>query len=148
MQFDRKILVAALVVVFATVCASRGTLAQEKEARLAHAKGAGTLKVGDETFKISSVVVKLMDDRTAEVAIISDITVFVSGTWTSHAGSQQEFDLELTGGASGGGLQGSGTVILSSDGKSVVRLNIQGVSRTTKRPFEANFEGESKSSQK
>lgn len=141
MQFHRKILVAAVVVVFATVCASRGALAQEKEARLAHANGVGTLKVGDETFKVSAVVVKLIDDRTAEVTLISDITVFVSGTWSSHAGSQREFDLELTGGASGGGLQGSGTVMLGSDGKSVVRLNIKGASRTTKRPFEANFEG-------
>ena len=140
MQFHRKILVAALVVVFATVCASRDALAQE-EARLAQAKGAGTLKVGDETFKISSVVVKLIDDRTAEVTLISDITVFLSGTWSNHAESQQEFDLEITSGASGGGLQGSGTVILGSDGKSVVRLNLKGVSRTTKRPFEANFEG-------
>lgn len=141
MQFHRKILVAALVMVFATVCASRDALAQEKEPRLAHAKGAGTLKVGDETFKISAVVVKLIDDRTAEVTLISDITVFVSGTWSNHAGSQQEFDLELTGGASPGGLQGSGTVILGSDGKSVVRLKLKGVSRTTKRPFEADFEG-------
>ena len=141
MQFDRKILVAALVVVFVTVCASRVAVAQEKEVRLAHAKGAGTLKVGDETFKISSVVVKLIDDHTAEVTLISDITVFVSGTWSNHAESQQEFDLEITGGASGGGLHGSGTVVLGSDGKSVVRLNIKGVSRTTKRPFEADFEG-------
>lgn len=140
MRFHRKILVAALVMVFATVCASGDALAQEKEVRLAQAKGAGTLKVGDETFKVSAVVVKLIDDRTAEITLISDITVFVSGTWSSHAGSQQEFDLELTSGASGGGLHGSGTVILGSDGKSVVRLNIKGVSRTTKRPFEANFE--------
>jgi hypothetical protein len=113
---------------------------QENQSRLAYANGQGTLRVGDEKFKINSVVVKLIDDRKAEITLVSDITVFLTATW-SNGGSQEEFDLEITGGASPGGLEGKGKVFLSSDGKSVTRLSLKGVSRTTKRPVEANFTG-------
>ena len=115
--------------------------AQESQSRLAHANGQGTLRVGDEKFTINSVIVKLIDDRRAEITLASDITVFVSATWTSHGQSQEEFDLEVTGGATPAGLEGKGKVFLSSDGKSVMRLSLKGVSRTTKRALEANFAG-------
>jgi len=64
-----------------------------------------------------------------------------SATWSNHGESQQEYDLEVTGGATPGGLEGRGKVFLSSDGKSVTRLSLKGVSRTSKRIVEANFEG-------
>jgi hypothetical protein len=115
--------------------------AQENQSRLAYAKGQGTLRVGDERFEINSVIVKLIEDRKAEITLASDITVFVSATWSAHGESQQEYDLEITGGATPGGLEGRGKVFLSSDGKSVTRLSLKGVSRTTKRIVEANFEG-------
>ena len=115
--------------------------AQQNQSRLAYAKGQGTLRVGDERFEINSVIVKLIDDRKAEITLASDITVFVSATWSSHGESGQEYDLEVTGGATPGGLEGRGKVFLSSDGKSVTRLSLKGVSRTTKRIVEANFEG-------
>jgi hypothetical protein len=115
--------------------------AQENEARIAHSSGHGTLKVGDEEFKITSVVVKLAEDHKAEVSLISDITFFISGRWSNNAGSQQEVDLEITGGASSGGLEATGKGVLRDDGKSVARLNLKGVSRTTKRDIEVNFEG-------
>jgi hypothetical protein len=142
MQFDRKMLLAVLVLMLALPGAS-GSIAnsQDKQSRLAFSNGKGTLKVGAETFNISSAIVKLIDDRTAEVTLVSDITVFLGATWSSSGESQREFDLQITGGASGGGLDGTGKVVLGSDGKSIVRLQIKGVSRTTKRPFEADFEG-------
>src|SRR5262249_4856235 len=100
--------------------------AQENQSRLAHSNGQGTLRVGDERFKIYSVIVKLVDDRKAEITLASDITVFLSATWTSHGESQEEFDLEVTGGATPGGVEGKGKVFLSSDGKSVTRLSLKG----------------------
>src|SRR6185369_13857373 len=115
--------------------------AQENQSRLAYGRGQGTLRVGDERFKINSVIVKLMDDRKAEVTLVSDITVFLTATWSSQANSQQEFDLEVTGGASPGGLEGRGKVFLSTDGKAVTKLSLKGMSRTSKRAVEANFEG-------
>ena len=115
--------------------------AQENQSRLATARGQGTLRVGDERFKINSVIVKLVEDRKAEITLVSDITVFMEATWSSHGESQEEFDLEVTGGASPGGIEGRGKVFLSSDGKTVTRLSVKGISRTTKRIVEANFEG-------
>ena len=130
-------IVAMLVLLPATLLVVK---AQENQSRLAYAKGQGTLRVGDERFEINSVIVKLIDDRKAEITLASDITVFLSATWSSHGESQQEYDLEVTGGATPGGLEGKGKVFLSSDGKSVTRLSLKGVSRTTKRIVEANFE--------
>ena len=115
--------------------------AQENQSRLAVSNGQGTLRVGDERFKINSVIVKLIDDRKAEITLVSDITVFLTATWSNHGDSQEEFDLEVTGGATPGGIDGTGKVFLSSDGKSVTKLTLKGVSRTTKRPVEANFAG-------
>ena len=136
MRRERR-LVIVLLMVLATVVAVQ---AQDNQSRLAHSNGQGTLRVGDEKFQIYSVIVKLIDDRKAEITLGSDITVFLTATWTSHGESQEEFDLEVTGGATPGGIEGKGKVILSSDGKSVKGLSLKGVSRTTKRIVEANFE--------
>jgi len=116
-----------------------GSKAQENQSRLAVANGQGTLRVGDERFKINSVIVKLVDDRKAEITLVSDITVFLTGTWSNHGESQEEVDLEVTGGATPGGMEGRGKVFLTSDGKSLTRLSLKGMSRTSKRPVEANF---------
>jgi hypothetical protein len=82
-----------------------------------------------------------MDDRRAEITLVSEITIFLNGTWSSHTDSQQEVDLEVTGGANPGSLEGRGKVFLSSDGKAVTKLSLKGASRTSKRAIEANFEG-------
>ena len=116
-----------------------GSKAQENQSRLAVANGQGMLRVGEERFKINSVIVKLFEDRKVEITLVSDITLFLTGTWSNHGESQDEVDLEVTGGANPGGLEGKGKVFLTSDGKSVTRLSLKGMSRTTKRPVEANF---------
>jgi len=129
-----------LVVLFLMLGATFvGAKAQENQSRLAVASGQGTLRVGEERFKINSVIVKLIEDRKAEITLVSDITVFLTGTWSNHGESREEIDLEVTGGASPGGMEGRGKVFLTSDGKSVTRLSLKGMSRTSKRPVEANF---------
>ena len=139
MTHGRKLsVIIGLVILGATFVTGE---AQENQSRLASANGQGTLRVGDERFKINSVIVKLIDDRKAEITLISDITVFLTGTWSNHGESQGEVDLEVTGGASPGGLEGRGKVFLTNDGKSITRLSLKGMSRTTKRPVEANFAG-------
>lgn len=132
--------VIALVMLGATPFAGQ---AQENQSRLATAKGQGTLRVGEERFKINSVIVKLIEDRKAEITLVSDITVFLTATWSNHGASPEEFDLEFTRGANAGSVEGRGKVFLSSDGKSVTRFSLKGVSHTTKRAVEANFEGKS-----
>jgi len=138
---QRSIIVAAVLILALVGANHFVSNAQEDQDRLAVGNGTGTLRVGENKFKLTSVIVKLMQDRKAEVTLVSDITVFMNATWSNHAESQHEFDLQITGSESRIGLDGSGKVVLSDDGKSVARLSLKGVSRTTQRSVEANFEG-------
>lgn len=137
----RRLIVVTSVLLLALVGANFAGEAQDDQDRLAVGKGNGTLKVGDQKFKLTSVIVKLMQDRKAEITLVSDITVFMNATWSNHAESQHEFDLQITGTESRIGLDGTGKVMLSDDSKSVARLSLKGVSRTTQRAVEASFEG-------
>ena len=141
MQAKRRLITAATVFLLAMLVMYFAAKAQENEERLAHSNGQGTLKVGDQKFKITAVIIKLLPDRKAEVTLVSDITIFLTATWSNHTASPQEIDLNMTDGDSRGGLQGAGKAWLSQDGKSVARLNLQGISRTTKRAVEADFKG-------
>ena len=141
MQSARKLVIAASVMIVVLGVPFLATMAQGGEERLAHSNGTGVLKVGAEKFKISSVVVKLVPDQKAELTLVSDITIFVSANWSNRAGAPQEFDLEITGGASAGGLGGNGKIVLSDDGKAVKKLNLKGANRTSKRTVEAEFTG-------
>jgi hypothetical protein len=141
MQSVRK-LITIFVVTLATVGPSLSAVqAQERQERLAHSEGQGWLKVGEETFKISSVIVKLLADQKAELTLVSDITVFLNATWANRGESQEAFDLQIIGGATASGLQGTGRLILGGEGKSVTKLSLKGVSRTSKRTVKAEFEG-------
>ena len=142
MQGKRRLIIGASVLALAMVGATYLVVAaQEGEDRLAVSNGKGTLRVGDQTFKINSVVVKLTHERKAEITMVSDITIFLIASWSNHGASEKEFDLEIKGPESRVGIDGNGKVILGNDGKSVARLRLKGVSRTTQRQIEANFEG-------
>ena len=141
MKIKQK-LAASLILVLAIFAASVAvTATQDVPQRLAHANGVGTLKVGQEQFKISGVIVKLLDDRKVEITIISDITIFISGTWAASSESQEAFDIQITGGQSAGGLEGAGKLNLGKDTKPELRLTLKGKSRTSKKSVEVNFVG-------
>jgi hypothetical protein len=112
---------------------------QEPKSLLATAKGNGSLVVGQEKFQIHSVVVKLLEDGTAEVSLISDITFFVSGRW-ARGDDAQSIKLQFTGNASG--VEASGTLLLRNDGKSIDRLLLQGVIKTRQKALEVKFQAE------
>ncbi len=103
------------------------------------ANGKGTMKVGRETFQITSVVVKLLDDQTVQLTLVADITFFLSGRWTVDSASPKTYNLEITGGMTGGGAQGTGKVVLRDDGKSLDRLSAQGGLRTSTRKVAIEF---------
>jgi hypothetical protein len=134
-------LAASAMILVLLVCTAGFTPTEPKH-RIASAKGTGTLKIGNEEFKISSVVIKLMDDGKAEINLISEITVFITGTWARSANSKTEIDLQITGGASAGGFEGKGKLFLRPEQRSIERLSIQGASRTTKREVDLNFVAE------
>lgn len=136
-----KQMIAAGSILVLSIFATSGASAklQDAQYRLAHATGQGSIKVGQEQFKVTGIVVKLLNDKTAELTLNSEITFFLSGTWSQNGESQEEFDLQITGGATPGGLEGTGKLTLGKDVKSKVQLILKGKSRTTKKAVEVYF---------
>ena len=140
MKFKRMIAAASILVLSMFATAGATIAPQKEQDRMTHAKGDGTLKLGQEQFKISAIIVTLLDDQRAELRLVSDIIVFISGTWTQNRESPESFDLQITGGATPGGLDCAGKLTLVKDTKDV-QLILKGKSRTTKRPIEVYFTG-------
>ena len=138
MKLKQLIAAASILVTCVFTTSAPMVAAQEVQYRIAHANGQGTLKVGQEQFKVTAVVAKLLDDKKVELTLISDITIFVSGTWSQNGESQQQFDLQITGGASPGGLEGGGKLTLGKETKDL-KLILKGKSTTTKKIIEVYF---------
>jgi hypothetical protein len=122
--------------------------AQDNKSIVAHANGDGTLKIGDEKFKVSTVVIKLFEDSKAEINLVSDITIFVSGTWSWKDDSKQVINLKISGGATGGGVEATGELFLrdSSDTgqrRAIDRVSLDGTSKTSHRGMTLNFQAKS-----
>jgi hypothetical protein len=115
---------------------------QESKALLASANGTGTLRIGQEEFKVHAVVIKLLEDGKAEITLVSDITIFVSGAWARNGDAPNDISLQITGTATGGGFEGTGKLLLRDSGKSIDRLSLHGESKTRKRNIEVNFQGQ------
>jgi len=108
--------------------------------KLGTAKGNGTLKVGSQEFKVTSVVIKLLENSKVEINLISEIgQIFVSGTW-SRSTNENEINIQITSGATSS-FEGSGKLMVR-DRKTIDRLNLQGTSRATKLAVEVNFVAE------
>jgi len=112
---------------------------QETKDIVVHANGDGTIKIGDEEFKLTSVVVKLFSDSKAEINLISDITIFISGTWSRATNSPNQINLKITGGATGGGVEAAGELLIT-DRKSIDRLSLQGTTKTTHKELSVTFQ--------
>src|SRR6267142_955478 len=70
---------------------------QEIKSLVASVSGQGTIRLGKEEFKLHAVVVKLFEDGKAELNLITDITVFISGTWSRTDDAAKDIDLKITG---------------------------------------------------
>ena len=137
----KQMIVAGSVLVLSMLGGYGVAAAQDSQYRLVHAKGEGTIKVGSEQMKVTNVIVKLLDDKKAEITLVADITFFLSATWSQNGESPEDFDLQVTGGASPGGLDGVGKLTLGKDAKSDTKLILKGKSRTTKKSIEVYFLG-------
>src|SRR5215204_3750871 len=112
---------------------------QDSESIVAHANGNGLLKYGDEEFKVTSVVIKLFKDGKAEINLISELTIFVSGTWSRDTDSKK-FKLKIKGGATGSGVEATGELTLRGESRSIDRVSLEGESKTTQRKVTLNFQ--------
>lgn len=105
-------------------------------------KGRGTLTVGKEVFKINTVVVKLKEDGTGQLILVTDLALFVLCNWSVNADPAKGIDLKITGGTNAGSAEGSGKILLKGDGKTVGRLSLQGNSTAVKRKIQVTFVAE------
>ena len=80
----------AALIVLTLLAMSNLASAQETTSLLATANGKGTLTVGKEEFKVTSVVVKLKEDGTAEITLVTDLQLFVTGTWSKAAVARRD----------------------------------------------------------
>ena len=106
---------------------------------LATARGQGTLTVGQELFNVTNVVVKLKEDGTGEITLVTDLQLFVKCTWSAPADLSKGIDLKITGGISTGGAEGSGKLLLRPDGKAIASLSMEASSNTRKRKIQLTF---------
>jgi hypothetical protein len=112
---------------------------QDSESIVAQANGTGLLKYGGEEFKVTAVVIKLFKDGKAEINVISELTIFVSGTWSRDTDSKK-IKLKITGGATGSGVEATGELTLRGESKSIDRVFLEGESKTTHRKVTLNFQ--------
>lgn len=114
--------------------------AQDPPASLvATANGEGKIKLGKEEYKLHAIVVKLFQDGKAEINLITDITVFIEGTWSRGSEADKTIDLKITGNSMSGNLDGSGKLFLTDDRKSIAGLKLQVLNKTTKKSVTADF---------
>jgi len=106
---------------------------------VASAKGEETIKLGKEEYKLNAVVVKLFADGKAELNLITDITVFITGSWSRANETDKTIDLKITSSVTGGNLDGGGKIFLTDDRKSISGLKLQMVSKASRKTVTAEF---------
>jgi hypothetical protein len=103
------------------------------------ANGEGKIKLGKEEYKLHAIVVKLFQDGKAEINLITDITVFIEGTWSRGSEADKTIDLKITGNSMSGNLNGGGKLFLTEDRKSIAGLKLQALNKTSKKTVTADF---------
>ena len=113
--------------------------AQQPASLVASAKGEGKIKLGKEEFKLDGVVVKLFEDGKAELNLISDITVFIVGTWSRPPQDDKSIDLKITGNVTARNLNGGGKILLTEDRKSIAGFKLQVFNKVSRKHITAEF---------
>jgi hypothetical protein len=138
MLIRKSSVIAAMVLCVAMVLPSLA--ADDPPASLvASAKGEGTIKLGKEEYQLNAVVVKLFADGKAELNLITDITVFITGAWSRENDTAKTIDLKITSSVTGGNLDGGGKIFLTDDRKSISGLKLQMVSKASRKAITAEF---------
>lgn len=143
MRATRKLVAAIAALTLLTLLPNlQPAAAQGLTTLKATARGTGTLTIGKEVLKVYTVVVELDEDGTGEITVVSDLQFFINCTWSAPADLSKGIELKITGGTTASGAQGSGKLMLKSDGQSIASLTMQGSSNTEKRKIQLNFVAE------
>ncbi|MCM3870825.1 MAG: hypothetical protein ND895_09055 [Pyrinomonadaceae bacterium] len=138
MQVHRKHAAIAISIVLTVLALTGMAGGQQPKSLVASANGEGTIKLGKEEFKIHAVVVKLFEDGKAEINLVTDITVFISGTW-SRGQDEKAIDLKITGNMGAASMDGAGKLFLGEDRKSIAGLKLEVLNKTTRKIIKADF---------
>jgi hypothetical protein len=88
------------------------------------------------------VVIKLNEGGALELTLVSEITVFFTGTWSAPDDMSKGIDLTITGSESVSTMKGQGKLFLKADGTSIASLKIQAESKLRKRLIDVAFTAE------
>ncbi len=113
--------------------------AQQPASLVASASGEGKIKLGKEEFKLDAVVVKLFEDGKAELNLISDITVFIAGTWSRTPNDDKSIDLKITGSVTARNMSGGGKILLTDNRQSIAGLKLDLVNKASRKHVTAEF---------
>jgi hypothetical protein len=140
MHLTRKVILLCLCL---TLAAPSAIAFNQAKSKVASANGSGTLKVGSEEFKVTSIVVKLFEDGKAEINIISEITIFITGKWSRKDANSNEIDLNVSGGEASGTFDGQGKLFLKMKNEKVIdKMTLEGQGRLSQRKVTLNFVAE------
>lgn len=115
---------AVLVVLFAGCLLTASPQLQPSDSLIVTAKGNGSMTSAVDSRKITSALIVLRQNGTLLVTVTADIQLQAEGTWKASTASPEEFLLKITGGAVRGEVTGSGTLVLTSDRKSIKELTL------------------------
>jgi hypothetical protein len=139
MQIQRKqTRIAVMILLLLTLPGLAG--GQQPKSLVASANGDGTIKLGSEEFKIYAVTVKLFKDGKAEINLVTDITVFVNGTWSRGVDAENAINIKIKGNVMAGNMEGGGKLFLSANRKSIARLQLEVLNKTTSKVIKADFD--------
>ena len=135
----RRQIAIALSMFLAVLGLATAVNGQQPASLVAKADGEGTIKLGKEQFKINAIVVKLFEDGKAEMYLITDITVFVEGTWKRGSDTAKDLDIKITGSSTSNNMDGGGKLFLTEDRKSITGLKLEVLNKISRKVVTVNF---------
>ena len=116
---------ALVMLLFAGIFASGSAQSQKTESMIVSAKGHGVITSTVQKAKITSALVVLRKNGTALITVTADLQLQLQGSWKANSASPEDILLTITGGAVDADLDGTGTLILTNDRKSLKELTIK-----------------------
>ena len=135
----RNQIVIAFSIFLISLALAMTAVGQQPASLVATANGEGTIKFGEEEFKLHAVVVKLFEDGKAEIQLVTDITVFIQGSWERSSDTSRDLDIKITGNITSKSLDGGGKLYLSEDRKAITALKLEVVNKISKKSIKVDF---------
>ena len=114
-----------VILLFTGLLVSASAQSEETESMIVKATGHGEITSRGEKAKITNALVVLRKNGTAMITVTTDLQLQLQGSWRANTASPENLLLTITGGAVDADLDGSGTLLLTNDRKSLKELTIK-----------------------